>query len=1097
MATSDLIQVYVGDAIEDPAELAFLENVAKALKQSGRPAILLANFQCAGRQIDCVVATGSSSALFEIKTSVAPLRGNINGAWEREKADGNWAAYTNGYQQALSAKNRLRDEMGRFKPIESYYPSAFVVFPFGVPLGSRLTEGDFKVAVDRNDLIERWLTEHGGLTWSLDDWMAFATRLSLKRIDLADVLAGPKNEKRRETLARYMSAFADEHNVLARTWLPESEDQIASIQQDILSPHGTVIHGPSGCGKTLLAKWIACELTGRGSPCLFISAKDFSGDWRACLTREVALLTDDPVRHVLATMRAASVPAYLVLDGLNELDNAIQAQALRGLNALARKFGFRMLVTSQHVPPKSLKALASIAIAPPTLTLKRRIAEASGNRLSDAAIATLGAIDSGFEAFIVGELGDLESGGETRPRLVDQFIRARLGPFARDGSRACRRLAYELIEHLAFSISEVELDDFFCEIGVSISTVDTLFDSGLLVRRGGRVTFRHEILQRACAAFRLAQKATEDPATMGRMLSGAMHNYLAQDVLGAFESVNACIAVLKAVTDADLIAHAASGQLGAIARTAGDALLAETKRSVLEEISVARLQYAGDNGAKYIEWDPATVRYRSPEEIARLQALGLMTLRGHAVSAYLELCRAVDACISEERRRLSDLARNEGSPIKSDSFALVHGYGYGGGALGFTTIASTLQSSFGKDRLFDGPPPASLLTCTPSEAYFYLESKRRAQDFWDHGDFADQLSEFLEQRFRYEPYHLKLASLDACLGLGDIGSKRQDRLTSAIRDILENTQNWAISTQAIDILKFMGSLDDDAQEHRQVVRENINAVLEDGDIPPGDRAELALSLYIGQFDHPYSTAYCEEWNSLTDVQHKRLMRWAIKSDGLKKSLSLNWIVQEVAEFGDPADVELLRPFTLFPDTISFLSDDAMSAFCVACRALGRHGVPLPDTEPTSDGERTLAVFRRLVHQIDADALCTATEEIWDEIAAQPTQRVLGCLADVQKALNPWSPAPEEKLLGPVNIIDRYPKQCLAVSRRFVDAGQSAVSYRGERAFRGSGDALAFQIIEKHGDRSDLDRLRKANSRDDWAKYAVPAIRTLDSMTETG
>ena len=55
---------------------------------------------------------------------------------------------------------------------------------------------------------------------------------------------------------------------------------------------------------------------------------------------------------------------------------------------------------------------------------------------------------------------------------------------------------------------------------------------------------------------------------------------------------------------------------------------------------------------------------------------------------------------------------------------------------------------------------------------------------WDSEDFSDQLSEFLEQRFRYEPYHLKLASLDACLGLGDISPARHGRLTTMVRSIL-------------------------------------------------------------------------------------------------------------------------------------------------------------------------------------------------------------------------------------------------------------------------------------------------------------------------
>lgn len=1095
MKASNQIQVFIGDRIGNPAERAFLAKIVETLKHSRQPATLLANFQCGGRQIDCVVAMESGIALFEIKASTAPVKGEINGAWERQKPDGNWAVYTNGYNQALDAKNRLRDEMSRFKSLDGYYPSAFVVFPFGVPEGSQLTGGDFKVRVNRNDLVELWFSEQGSLAWSLDDWTAFAEWLSLERVGLADILAGPEDEKRREILARYMSAFVDEFGEQGRAWLPEAEDQTATIQQDILSPHGAVIYGPSGCGKTLLAKWIACELTEQGSPCLLIPAKDFTGDWRTCLVREMALLTDDPTQDVLAAMRAVSAPAYLILDGLNELDSARRDRALRGLNAMARKFGFRILVTCQRAPPASLQALASIRIVPPSQALKHRIAEASGNQLNSAAMDMLDAVESGMEAFIIGELGALKEGLDTRSQLVDQFIRTRLGVFAREGSRACRCLAFELAERVAFSISEIELDDLLSEAGVSTSTVDALFDNSVLVRRSGRVSFRHEILQSGCAAFRLAQKATEGPAAMGPVLSGPSHNYLAQDALGALESVDACVAVMRTLTDGELIARAASSGLGAVAQAAADVLLAETKTSVLKEISTARLRYAGEVDAKYIEWDPATVSIRSQEEIVRLRALGLLTLRGHAVSTYLELCRAADARLVEERQRLSDLARSYNSPIKSQSFALLHGYGFGGGAIGFTTIVSTLQSTFEKGRIISGLPPTSLLSLTSSEVYFYLESKRRAEDFWDSEDFSDQLSEFLGQRFRYEPYHLKLASLDACLGLGDMSPARHERLTTMVRNILESTQNWAISSTAFDVLRMMGSLDDDAQGHRQSVRDNIKAVLESGDLSSEDRAELALSLYVGQFDHPYSTAYCEEWNDLTDDQHRRMLRWAIRSEGLKNTLSLNWIVQEVAEFDDPADVELLRPFTLFPDPKAFVPDDVMSAFCTACRVFGRHGAQLPVVEPASDGARILEVLRKLVHHIGSEASDTAAEGVWDELAVQPMHLVLGCLFDVQRALNYWSPAPQEKLLGPVDIIERYPKQCLRLSRQFVDAGQPAVGYRGERPLSGSRDRLAFQIIEKYGDRTDLDRLRKASSWHAWASHAVPAIRALDSLTE--
>lgn len=78
MRASNQIQVFIGDRIGNPAERAFLAKIVETLKHSRQPATLLANFQCGGRQIDCVVAMESGIALFEIKASTAPVKGEIN-----------------------------------------------------------------------------------------------------------------------------------------------------------------------------------------------------------------------------------------------------------------------------------------------------------------------------------------------------------------------------------------------------------------------------------------------------------------------------------------------------------------------------------------------------------------------------------------------------------------------------------------------------------------------------------------------------------------------------------------------------------------------------------------------------------------------------------------------------------------------------------------------------------------------------------------------------------------------------------------------------------------------------------------------------------
>ncbi|TIT84253.1 MAG: hypothetical protein E5W59_27585, partial [Mesorhizobium sp.] len=58
----------------------------------------------------------------EVKTSRLPIRGEANGTWMRLSASGEWKEYTNAYQQAVGAKNSVRDAMQAAKPVGHFYP---------------------------------------------------------------------------------------------------------------------------------------------------------------------------------------------------------------------------------------------------------------------------------------------------------------------------------------------------------------------------------------------------------------------------------------------------------------------------------------------------------------------------------------------------------------------------------------------------------------------------------------------------------------------------------------------------------------------------------------------------------------------------------------------------------------------------------------------------------------------------------------------------------------------------------------------------------------------------------------------------------------
>ena len=81
-------EVYVGAAIELESERAVFADLASRLDRARVPYVIFANFHIGGRQIDSLVAIDGGVSLFEVKQSRAPVRGDLNGAWERLDVSG-------------------------------------------------------------------------------------------------------------------------------------------------------------------------------------------------------------------------------------------------------------------------------------------------------------------------------------------------------------------------------------------------------------------------------------------------------------------------------------------------------------------------------------------------------------------------------------------------------------------------------------------------------------------------------------------------------------------------------------------------------------------------------------------------------------------------------------------------------------------------------------------------------------------------------------------------------------------------------------------------------------------------------------------------
>lgn len=1086
-------EIYVGAPVDQASERKFLASTVQWLVEQQTSFVVLANLHVGGRQIDCIVATEQGVSVVEVKSSYLPVRGDLNGIWERLHASGEWRSYTNAYRQALDAKNALRDAMMAAKPVGKFYPAGYAVFTSGFAEGSKVPDGDFKVEITTLDKFLSSRKLQRAAPWSLDDWKAFAAKLRLIPISIDDAISSSKDREITELLGRYSVAVMTEYGSDAARWLPEDSEQQSSLLTAATTGTGCFITGTSGCGKTLMAKWIAVKLASTGNPTFFFAAKNFTGSWADFIRREVALLFDESPSALLQAISRVDRPLVLVLDGINEF-GAHSSNALRGIRALARRFGAKLILTAQGRKLPEFDGLRTVTVNRPSIDLKRRIAQSGGATLNRTALEVLKAVSSGIEAKIIGQIGADFNADATRLVLLDQYIRIRLGRHARAASFGLRRLAGSFHGLVAFSISEASFDEFMREQAVHFEDCDAMFNAGLLVRRVGRVSFSHEMIQNACAAYDLARKAAIDAATFGPRLSTPVLEAIAGDVISAIEDVSVCRAVLEEVTSSTLLSAAADGELGTIAGSGARALLDKTADECVAEIRVARLALVLENEALRVEWVIDCPRTWTEAAQARLSAIGHRAVSGTELDAYFGLCAEMDERLASECQRLAEAARDAKFPLRSRSFELAY-YGFSG-EIGFTNAARSSHPGLYKPtdglemREFD------LKAMSSGQLLFFLENRSSFLKDGDRGGFAEGLIYLLRERFRWEPYHVQLAILHAVSFARQVPEETLGRLIEAINALDVSPTNWAINSSIIDALKILGALDDQGEDAREQIKCELASIL--GEDEGTVDKNLALSLCLRMFDHPFDSIYVEEILELDDGARHQLYRRALGASELKNSFGSSWLVRQVASFEDEADVALLSPLTTLPDSSSPFPQEEWGRFVSATRFLGRHNAELPRIDGEAFADCCLTDIRTLLYaaesrrQPDAEAARLA----WRRLHAMPAQLVVGCLGEVCAALTEQHWGEEEQIYAKLNLAEVYPADCLKIARQFIKDDVEA-QYFSRVPMREMGPSFAFDTVGRYGDRSDIDCLRALSRAHRFARYALIALRSLDSISASG
>lgn len=152
------------------------------------------------------------------------------------------------------------------------------------------------------------------------------------------------------------------------------------------------------------------------------------------------------------------------------------------------------------------------------------------------------------------------------------------------------------------------------------------------------------------------------------------------------------------------------------------------------------------------------------------------------------------------------------------------------------------------------------------------------------GLLAPVLPGWLKDSWKYYPYNLKNALLDAAHYSEGMTEDQKVNLISILNDLLETEKNYLMMpTSIMEALQVLGALEDDEMRYHEVARAELTAIFSDeNDL----RKKKAFGFHQKTFDHPHHGVYWQVLDELSPVDAKKLYHMAVK--GAARS-EYNWV----------------------------------------------------------------------------------------------------------------------------------------------------------------------------------------------------------------
>lgn len=1099
-ASSDvppLIRIFIGEPVQNRSEHDSLRAVCEALAQMRSWAYIFTNFHAAGRQIDLAVFTEKTTLVIEAKGYTLPVRGGVNGQWEQLGAYGA-RKIGNAYLQALNAKNALRDEMQRINQIDGYPNGLVAVAPI-VPGGSALASGDFKVTVAGLDQIAQLLTRPSGALLTQDLCETLARQLGLEAVASADAALDDKVLVAERSCDKYLKAFGDFYGPLAVELVDDQykcgvlEIGPARVKSMVTGGDaGVLIHGPSGCGKTLLAT--SCAISCIAADCIpiFVSAKNFDGEFQRLLDREVALLNARSASSIITAGRLLCKRVSLFLDGYNECRDDLKVSLTRSLKAFVLRYGAGVIVsTQQDLVRADLLTTKTVFVKRPSDKLKEALAriEDQGDRAGNFR-SLLQVASSGLEAGLVGQVGAFLPAGASRFALFDTYARKKLGTFATGGIRILSSFAETLVHRACFSLSVREFDRLCDSTNPDHAAPQQLLRSQLLQVRGDRVSFIHELFFSAFSAEAAIRSANGNLTSIRTALRSPRLFSSKAFILGAIEDDRVVYKVIESLTDHDLLAACSRGECGTTAQSIVKHRIERVLEVMIAEAQSLSFQIVGE-GWNSIAVDKNSLHPELKDFDSYLAAIGQGLMDGKYMDAVMAACQNMDDTIANFSNACASEAKAKKIPLRHEVFSaayVMHREAAISRLINFIHNGNLLfrreeGQGFGT-ALREAWPHAATL----GQFYFLIGLTK----FSVHDKEMAQYVARLLQKIETYPYHLQLDLIDFAQYLHDAEEPYRTEIIVALQASLGKL-GVMMNTMIFEAIRGLGALEEEAQSHVPVIRNEIQDVLS----RDGSESDLAAwVLFSCQFDHPFDSSYWDEIQGLDDSRKKLLLTKACRGAKSPHLSFLGILIRQLSEFKDANVASAITRWTALPDKQSFMPQNAVEVFISAHEALGYLGAELPQSrgEPATSAEHAMLAFGDLYYCVSRTDVEARQTSIYTDAARSILLDHSRCASAgvLQLITSPMLSTNGAR----ISLVKHYPDVCVAICREALKRQHEQVSYF-EDGFHDNDSIVCFviQVLGEAGDVGDLQALRGLCDHERHGISSLKAIKKIEERTD--